>query len=83
MSVHLNILGKKTRHWRKESLGPILVASMQAFKRGKGLLAGNCTCAEVCRIGALERQYFISCCLHPSKFVGNLINVKQGSRECW
>lgn len=40
MSLHLNILGKKTRHWRKESLGPILVASMQAFKRGKGLLAG-------------------------------------------
>lgn len=59
MSLHLNILReKKIRHWRKEKLGPVLIASMQVFKRGKGLLAGNFTCAEACRIGALEKVTF-------------------------
>lgn len=58
MSLHLNILRKKIMHWRNESLDPILMASMQVFKRGKGLLAKNFTCAEVCRIGALEKALF-------------------------
>lgn len=51
-------LKEKIRHWRKEKLGPILIASIQVFKRGKGLLAGNFTCAGVCRIGALEKAIF-------------------------
>lgn len=84
MSLHLNILReKKNRHWRKEKLGLILIASMQVFKRGKGLLAGNFTCAEACRIGALEKVIFYQLLFAPSKFVGNLINVKHGSKKCW